>query len=183
MAAAVGNSAKVIKQLLTAGAEPYAQDTKDGFTALQLAAHCGNALALRTLLDHDVEIPRSTAKDWNPLALALRHASYDAAEVLLDAGVDVNAPQPLGRVTPLSFAASYGNAAIVARLLALGADPHVKDRSGATALDTARRSMSTTPSRRTEYEEIVRRLEAAQTGKWLPRIRGAFRRSLRFLRR
>lgn len=157
-----------MQQELAAGANPYAPD-KNGFSALQLAAMYGNTPALRSLLDHSVDIRRSTANGWNPLALALRYSHFDAATLLLDAGADVNAPQPLGGVTPLSFAATYGNAAMVQRLLERGADPRATDERGATALDTARLCMEGTPSRRAAYEQIVRRLEAADGREESPR--------------
>jgi tetratricopeptide (TPR) repeat protein len=82
----------------------------------------------------------------------------------LDAGADVNAPQPIGRIAPLKFAAGYGNAPMVQRLLELGADPHATDERGATALDAARHNMEGTPSRQAAYAQIVRLLEAAIRG-------------------
>jgi len=154
-----------VQQELTGGADAYAQDKdKDGFTALQLAAMFGKTRVLRTLLEHSVDIRRSTANDWNPLTLALRYSRFEAASILLDAGADVNAPQPIGRITPLMFAAGYGNAALVARLLALGADPRPKDEWGNTALDKAKLSMDATPSRQAAYAQIVGLLEAAIRG-------------------
>ncbi len=152
-----------VQQELAAGANAYAQD-KNGFTALQHAAMFGKTRVLRRLLEHTVDIRRSTANDWNPLALALRYSHFDAAAVLLDAGADVNAPQPIGRVAPLKFAAGYGNAPMVQRLLELGADPHAMDERGATALDSARHNMEATPTRQAAYAQIVRLLEAAIRG-------------------
>ena len=152
-----------VRQEIAAGADAYAQD-KDGFTALQLAAMYGKTLVLRGLLEHPVDIRRSTANGWNPLPLALRYSRYDAASILLDAGADVNAPQPIGRIAPLKFAAGYGNAPMVQRLLELGADPLATDEQGETALDSARLNMEATPSRQAAYAQIVRLLEAAIRG-------------------
>jgi len=163
MVAVVRESITAITQLLAAGADPYAQD-KHGFSALQLAAMFGKTRALRRLFEHSVDIRRSTANEWNPLALALRYSHFDAASTLLDAGADVNAPQPIGRITPLKFAAGYGNAPMVQRLLELGADPFATDEQGATALDSARFNMEATPSKQEAYAQIVRLLEAAIRG-------------------
>lgn len=150
-----------VRQALAAGADPYAPDD-DGYSALQRAAMSGgNTLVLNALLSHPVEIRRSSANGWDPLILALKYSHYDAAELLIDRGADVNARQPIGGQTPLHFAAAYGQASLVRKMLRRGADPRATDESGATACDQARICMEGTPTRQTTYREIVELLEAA----------------------
>lgn len=59
------------------------------------------------------------------------------AHVLVEAGVDVNAPNVRG-FTPLMAAAKNDDAALVRDLLAHGADPAAKDQKGLSALAYAR---------------------------------------------
>ena len=63
--------------------------------------------------------------------------SYEAAEALCAHGAELDARTD-SQCTPLMNAAYRGHPKICAMLLALGADPSLKDRDGKTALDKAR---------------------------------------------
>ena len=74
-----------------------------------------------------------------PMIVPRKPLAFAAAvlAVLLDAGVDVNAPYE-HQLTALMWAAGQGHADAVALLLARGARPDLRDDRGQTALDIAR---------------------------------------------
>lgn len=69
---------------------------------------------------------------------AARSGRVSEAERLLQQGAPLNAPDEAGR-TPLILAVIHGHAAMVQRLMALGANPALVDQGGLTALQHARR--------------------------------------------
>ena len=77
---------------------------------------------------------------WTPLAVACVDGSYEAAEALCAHGAELDTRNDY-QSTPLMFAAWNGHPKICAMLLALGADPSLKDDRGDTALDKAREKM------------------------------------------
>lgn len=68
----------------------------------------------------------------SPLLSALKSQQAGAASDLLDFGADPNAHR--GAATPLSYAAAWGNEAVVSKLLDRGADPLARGSLGTTAL-------------------------------------------------
>eukprot|EP01046_Picozoa_sp_COSAG06_P054407 COSAG06_NODE_9683_length_1845_cov_2.204467_2_plen_128_part_00 len=80
---------------------------------------------------------------WNadygetPLAIACKSGSYEAAEALCAHGAELDT-RDYSQWTPLIFAAQQGRTKICEMLLALGADPSLKNCDGRTALDEAR---------------------------------------------
>ena len=64
------------------------------------------------------------------------HGNAPLAQLLIDAGADVNLPDKDGW-TPLSVAAFYGHADVLKTLLAAGADPSKEVEDGDTAYDKA----------------------------------------------
>ncbi len=72
------------------------------------------------------------------LAWACRCGSYEAAEALCAHGAELDTRDDT-QYTPLMRAAAGGRQKICAMLLALGADPSLKNKFGETALDWARR--------------------------------------------
>jgi hypothetical protein len=74
--------------------------------------------------------------NWTPLLHAIHKNQRGSVKTLLDAGADVNRPDPRG-MTPLMMAAGYGYADIAGDLLDRGADPRRQHSDGATALDLA----------------------------------------------
>lgn len=162
-AAARGNTV-LLDALLSAGADPRAQDLL-GFTPLHHAARAGSSPAVERLLAAKAD-PAALSKDrWTPLHYALlanpqtspAAAAADSASrleilrLLVAAKVPLNAPAGRWLVTPLHVAAVRGQAALVKALLDVGADPALKDGDGKTPLDEARHAKA---------EAVVKVLEA-----------------------
>ena len=68
------------------------------------------------------------------LADAIRRADRSAIDRAFQASPRAAAGRAAGGSTPLIYAALYGDAALVKRLLANGADPNASNAAGATAL-------------------------------------------------
>jgi uncharacterized protein len=118
----------------------------DGFTALHLALFSGSEPTVRAVLarDPDIEAPSrsSVAVDVRPIHTAVFIRKVRLAEVLLEAGADVNSRES-GGSTPLHAAAENGDIEMARLLLARGADPRLADDQGRTPVDIARQSGNT----------------------------------------
>lgn len=80
--------------------------------------------------------PSGTLTPGAELVLAARYGQTATVQRLLNAGVDVNARDALGR-TALMAVAGEGTTSLLRLLLEAGADPALRDREGADALTTA----------------------------------------------
>jgi ankyrin repeat protein len=103
------------------------------------------SLAPQQRLDNAEQATQSTEKesprvmDLTPALQASARAGQVAqVEHLLRQGALINAPDEAGR-TPLILATINGHTRLVARLLALGANPALTDHDDLTALQHARR--------------------------------------------
>jgi hypothetical protein len=67
-------------------------------------------------------------------ATLIRHGDRRAVDTLLEASPGSVRARASGGTTPLMAAALYGDADLMKRLMAMGADPHASNVSGATAL-------------------------------------------------
>ncbi|MDO8989626.1 MAG: ankyrin repeat domain-containing protein [Sideroxyarcus sp.] len=131
-----GDSAAV-RQLLAAGANANARDG-EGATLLMLAAYKGDLDMVKTLIAGGADVNACDERGWAPLAKSVYNAELkrgfaDVAQVLIDAGANVEAPIGYG-VRPLMLAAGYGETAVVEVLLQAGADVLAKNEGGFTAL-------------------------------------------------
>jgi len=120
--------------LLLAIGMPSAAGAADRDTRLADAAMTRDMAAVRTLLQQrgvDVNAP---GRDGTPaLHWAVRVNDLDTTSALLRAGADPKLITRYG-VTPMSLAASSGNAAMVKLLLESGADANTPDGAGDTPL-------------------------------------------------
>ncbi|MGB6063731.1 MAG: ankyrin repeat domain-containing protein [Desulfomonilaceae bacterium] len=92
---------------------------------------------VKALLEHGADIGGvETASGSTALSLAALTGQAEVAELLLEAGADIDARDFDGR-TALFEAALSGHLQVVVILLARGADVHVRDISGRTALTEA----------------------------------------------
>ena len=154
MTAARTGHAGVLGLLLEHGGDISAAEGWHGQTALMWAAQENHADAARLLIEHGASVNRrSTAHDWveieysagnvpktrdvgglTPLHFAARHGSTEVAAVLLAAGADLTATEPMYELTPLQTAIVNGHYTLAMRLIEQGAD--VDDGSLYLAVDT-----------------------------------------------
>lgn len=80
---------------------------------------------------------------------AAKYGADNAAQVLIEAGADVNVKELKDGDTPINLAAINGHANVVKRLLDAGADPTIENRDGEVAFDMASRF------KRTEAAQIL----------------------------
>jgi len=123
----------VVVALLDHGLDADAVDEHD-VALILAAASCADVveregraaeLCVRTLLERGADAnTRSSRKGWKPLMAAAKTGESRVAELLLNAGADVEARYPNGK-TPLYCAAEWGHVKAVEVLLAHGARPDV----------------------------------------------------------
>ena len=139
-AAAYAGSDVVVEALLAHGADEHVPDAT-GKPAIVYAAAAGRLDVLKRLLARNVDI---NARYPNSLTLLMWAAGADEkveqAEVvkvvtcLLDGGAHIDDRDDRGR-TALMIAAEGGRADVAALLLARGADPSLRDKTGKRAAD------------------------------------------------
>lgn len=137
---------KVLETLLSNGAKLDATDFHTGYDAIYACVEKGNADALKIILKAGADPSKtwrvqygSLPMEMNALHLAAWKKHANVVEVLIAAGVDVNArARSYAVFSPLHFAATEGDAATVNLLLKAGADREARDgRRYITALQMA----------------------------------------------
>jgi ankyrin repeat protein len=155
MLAARNGEVGIAEQLVRRGANVNATEQWRGQTALMWAAAEKHPDMVSYLVKHGAKVNvRSIVNDWGtqitsepraqyrptggltPLLYAARSGCVRCAEAMLKAGADINLPTPEG-VTPLMTAIDNLNYDIAKFLLERGANPHVWDWWGRTALYVA----------------------------------------------
>lgn len=141
-AAAYNGNDRIAAALLAHGAPPDAIDAT-GKAPIIYAAARGFTPVVRRLLVAGVDAKRTYGNDLTALMWAAgyvdgfgEHDAIDVVTLLLDADAPIDAVDNRGR-TALMIAAERGHAAVVAALLARGADRTVRDKQGKRALDLA----------------------------------------------
>jgi ankyrin repeat protein len=124
-------------QMLEAGADVNSCD-EEGLTLLMLASYAGNLTMVKELIQAGAGVNTSDERGWTALMKAAYNAELDrgfadVAQVLIDAGANVEAPISYG-IRPLMLAAGYGETAVVETLLKAGADVMARNDGGLTAL-------------------------------------------------
>lgn len=143
MAVLTGDLPKV-KTLLGQGVAVDARDA-NGDTALAMAVISYKPEIIEFLLSKGANINSANRSGASPLVYTtLVGRKPEQARFLLDRGADVNlVGSTTTKMTPLIYAAIYGNADVVRLLLARGADPSVRDIGGNTALEHAKNNKHT----------------------------------------
>jgi ankyrin repeat protein len=143
--AVVASDADTVKFLLDQGCKPG--EVKNLFGAadnslLQLAAQYGNQEIVEMLLAQGADV---NAADPNFAGHALNYALLsekpDVARRLIEAGADLKACSPVGKVPPIVFAAysETGDMSVAKCMIEHGADTATMNQAGETALTWARR--------------------------------------------
>ena len=139
--AAHAGDAGVVARLVEAGGEVDAA-TRHGVTPLALASARGHAAVVETLLDAGADANRPSPQGETPLMGAARTGVVDSVEALLRHGASagVDAREGWRGQTALMWAAAEGHAAVVAPLVAAGADIDARSDGGFTPLAFAVRA-------------------------------------------
>jgi N-acyl-D-amino-acid deacylase len=154
-AAAMGNDDSTMRMLIEAGVDVNAGDLA-GITPLMMAAGWnGNLRAVELLLAYGARVNAVSApvmglpskngpSEFGKMTALLMSAPFgppDLLRTLLDAGADVNARDVRG-MTPLmlAIATDRQDEAVIRMMLEHGADTQLKNNSGETASDWARRT-------------------------------------------
>lgn len=138
-------SPSVVSMLVEAGLEVDARDFK-GRTALHDACSCGNVDVARRLLELGADPSAQMDGGCSALAAAARNFRKregdegsewrETAELLLEAGADIDAPDQNG-LGPAHWAAIMENLAVLAVLAERGADLTARSSNGRTPLEEA----------------------------------------------
>ena len=137
---------KVFDVLLNAKGTNLDARSRNGDTALMVAAFSSELTAVRKLIDKGAEINRS---EWTALHYAAAVGSVSIIRVLLEHSAYIDAESP-NKTTPLMMAARGGHDKAVRLLLDEGADATLKNELGLEAIDFARAQ---------KHEHIVRLLQ------------------------
>ncbi len=107
---------------------------RNDWTPLVYAAWQDNPELVSMLVKHGARIDVVSSEGLTPLAIAAQNGKIKAAEALIAAGADVNAPVAKGGYTPLMLAAISGSTDLTAALLDHGAQVNAVNPGGVTAL-------------------------------------------------
>ena len=144
--AAASNQVRIAEILLKSGANVNIQN-EAGDTPLVLSVYMGNAGMLKLLLSYKADPePKSKLASSSPLARAAMNGHVSCVQMLLEANINVNSKNSLGR-TPLMHATLGGYKTIVSLLLKKGAFVNMQDNNKFSALMIAASK---------GYEEIVK---------------------------
>jgi quinoprotein dehydrogenase-associated probable ABC transporter substrate-binding protein len=110
------------------------QTNLSNWTPLMYAAWNDNAELVTLLAKHGASLTAVDNDGLTPLAIASQNAKIKAAEALVAAGADVNAPVAKGGYTPLMLAAISGSSDLTSSLIAHGAKVNAVNPGGVTAL-------------------------------------------------
>ena len=128
------DSARVFDLLLQAREVKLDARSRNGDTALMLAAYKNKPAVVRALLDKGAE-PNQTG--WTALHYAATVGNNEIVQLLLDRSAYIDAESP-NQTTPIMMAARGGHILTVKLLLDEGADATLKNGAGMTAIDFAR---------------------------------------------
>jgi quinoprotein dehydrogenase-associated probable ABC transporter substrate-binding protein len=107
---------------------------RNNWTPLMYAAWQDSPELVSMLTKHGAKIDVVSADGLTALAIAAQNGKFKAAEALVGAGADVNAPVAKGGYTPLMLAAISGSTDLTGALINHGAKVNATNPGGLTAL-------------------------------------------------
>ncbi|HEY3852733.1 MAG TPA: quinoprotein dehydrogenase-associated putative ABC transporter substrate-binding protein [Steroidobacteraceae bacterium] len=110
------------------------QADRTNWTPLMFAAWTDDPGLVTMLIHHGSGLEKKDADGLTPLAIASQNGKVEAAQVLVDAGADVNAPVAKGGYTPLMLASISGSTDLADALIKHGAQVNAVNSGGVTAL-------------------------------------------------
>jgi len=113
---------------------PVDETDRGHWTALMYAAWADQPPLIEMLLHQGAKIDVTDDKGQTPLAIASQNGKLKAAQALVVAGADVNAPVGEGGYTPLMLASVAGSSELADALIAHGANVNAVNPGGVTAL-------------------------------------------------
>jgi ankyrin repeat protein len=128
---------EIVEMLLRNGYDVN-RKTSSGGSYLQDAALKGSVKMAALLIQYGARVDASNVTGGTALHDAALGGSPAVIDLLLEHGAKIDAADHESGATPLMMAASMGRTEALQTLLKRGADPHLKDRNGRTALDRAR---------------------------------------------
>ena len=147
-----------------------------GTTPFHRACASGDNQLIQYLVDHGADIHLNAASGETPIMVAIGGRGRDediiaTLQVLRAVGADVNGVQQVMWIsrsrggTALHLATRKGSKKIMAELVAMGADPDIKDEDGLTALDYAQSrgwlpALSIRPPPRSDLVKVLKDLGA-----------------------
>lgn len=118
------------------------QDNDNKFTALMVAVEHKNKNMVQALINNGAKLELQTTSGSTAIFFAKQE---DIAQILINAGADINFQRPSDGVTALMFAAQDGNTGVIRALLNIEeenwrkrANPNLKAINGTTVLQYAR---------------------------------------------
>lgn len=113
--------------------------SKDGFTALGLAAYFGYEEIAKLLISRgaDVNIPANNGFNVFPIHSAVASGNHAITKLLIQAGANINVTQQAG-FTPLHAAAQLGDIELIILLLEHAAEVDIRMEGGKLPADLAR---------------------------------------------
>jgi uncharacterized protein len=137
-AAALFGDAAEIEKLLAGNRSLVSAVSPDGWLPLHLAAHFSHPNAARALLNKGAQVNACSTNALRNMAIhaAAAGRAHSVAQLLLDAGADVNARQQ-GGWTPLHSAAQNGDIEFAQLLTEAGADVNARADNQQRPLDLA----------------------------------------------
>lgn len=152
-------SPKVFQWLLSTPGVDINARSRNGDTALMVAAFQGDTAAALALIEKGAEINRP---GWTALHYAAASGSTAIIRRLLEESAFIDAESP-NRTTPLMMAARGGHVAAIQLLVDEGADITLKNELGLTAADFARAQGHDELAR--QLDTILRRRSAAPSAR------------------
>ena len=126
----------IVEYLLAKGANVNARDTESKGTALSNAVRREHVEIVKALLAAKADVSLRDMFDFNVFTTAVAGGYEEIAGLLLDAGAKIN--DGMSGLTPMAFAASSGDVAMMRFLVERGADVNHGAKTGEqTALITA----------------------------------------------